>query len=147
MAHSRSTPSTYLTRRGLLSAVSAISVLSLTQMPRRAFAANLDVDAFLALSRKLVGQNDLPEDIAAGMLKAFAAAGREDDISTLASGKSDDGLADEIVAAWYTGESPNPEDLDVLTYTDALIWEAMDYTKPMAFCGGGVGYWAEPPEA
>ncbi len=52
-----------ITRRGLLSAASAIAVLSLTQMPGRAFAANLDLKAFLSLSQKLVGQDDLSEDI------------------------------------------------------------------------------------
>ena len=147
MIQSYSTTSATLTRRRLLSAVSAISVLSLTQMPGRAFAANLDVEAFLALSQKLVGQDELIEEIAAEMLKAFAAAGRMDVISELAESNSNDAVADEIVAAWYTGESPDPDDPEVLTYTEALIWQAMDYTKPLAVCGGGVGYWGEPPEA
>ncbi len=147
MIQSYSTTSATLTRRRLLSAVSAISVLSLTQMPGRAFAANLDVEAFLALSQKLVGRDELIEEIAAEMLKAFAAAGRMDVISELAESNSNDAVADEIVAAWYTGESPDPDDPEVLTYTEALIWQAMDYTKPLAVCGGGVGYWGEPPEA
>ncbi len=147
MTQSKATPPATLTRRGLLSAVSAMSVLSLSQWPGRALAANLDIDDFLALSQQLIGQNDLSADIAEGMLKAFSVTGREDDISALAAGKSDDDLANSIVTSWYTGESPDPDDLQVLTYTDALIWAAMDYTKPLAFCGGGVGYWADPPEA
>ncbi len=135
-----------LTRRGLLCGVSAASVLALTQTPSRAYAANLDIDAFLALSKKLVGQDDLSEDIANGMLKAFAVAGHKDEISALSEGTGDDAIASAIVDAWYTGVSPNPDDLAVLTYTDALVWQAMDYTKPMAYCGGTMGYWAEPPE-
>ena len=147
MTQPKATPPVTLTRRGLLSAVSAMSVLSLSHWPGRAQAANLDVDAFLALSQKLTVQNSLSVGTAEGMLKAFSATGREDDISALAAGNSDDELANSIVASWYTGESPDPDDLQVLTYTDALIWKAMDYTKPLAFCGGGVGYWADPPEA
>lgn len=147
MTHSDVKTSATLTRRGLLSAVSAISVLSLAQVPGRAFAANLDVNAFLALSQKLVGQDDLDQDIADEMLTAFAAAGRVDAISGLVEGDGDTAVASEIVAAWYTGESPDPDDLQVLTYTEALIWQAMDYTKPQAHCGGGVGYWGERPEA
>ncbi|MDO5758245.1 MAG: sugar dehydrogenase complex small subunit [Rhodobacterales bacterium] len=107
----------------------------------------MDVHAFLALSQKLVEQDDLTEEIAAEMLKAFVAAGREDDIAALSDGSDDDAVADEIVAAWYTGVSPDPDDPQVLAYTDALIWQAMDYRKPQAVCGGGVGYWGEPPEA
>lgn len=135
-----------LTRRGLLSAVSAISVLALTQTPSRAYAANLDIDTFLTLSKKLVGHDDLYEDIAADMLRTFTVAGREDAISALADGTGDDAIASAIVDAWYTGVSPNSDDLGVLTYTDALVWQAMDYSKPMAYCGGAMGYWAEPPE-
>ncbi|WP_324754309.1 sugar dehydrogenase complex small subunit [Roseovarius sp. Pro17] len=147
MAQSKVTTPATLTRRGLLSAVSAMSVLSLSQWPGRALAADLDVDAFLALSQELVGQDNLSTDIASSMLTAFSAIGREDDISALAAGESDDDLANSIVASWYTGESPDSDDLQMLSYTDALIWQAMDYTKPLAFCGGGVGYWSDPPEA
>jgi hypothetical protein len=134
-----------ITRRGLLSAASAIAVLSLTQMPGRAFAANLDLKAFLSLSQKLVGQDDLSEDIAAEMLKAFGSIGNEDDLAALADGTDDEALSNAILAAWYTGVSPDPDDLKDLTYTDALMWQAMDYTKPMGYCGGAMGYWAEPP--
>lgn len=147
MAHSNPTPSATLTRRGLLSAVSAISVLSLSQWPGRVFASSLDVEAFLALSRKLIGRDDLSEDIAAEMLRAYASLDRMDKISALEEGEHAKDLADDIVAAWYTGESPDPDDLEVLTYTDALVWQALGYTKPMASCGGVMGYWADPPEA
>jgi ABC-type amino acid transport substrate-binding protein len=135
-----------MTRRGLLSAASAASLVPLMQFPGRAFAAGFDVEAFLALSQKTLGQEDLPEEIAAPMLKAFAEIGRKDDLIALADGSEDATLSNDIVAAWYSGVSPNPDDLEVLTYTDALMWQAMDYTKPMAYCGGPMGYWAEPPE-
>jgi hypothetical protein len=147
MTQAKDTTSATLTRRGLLSAVSAMSVLSLSQWPERAFAAELDVDAFFALSQELVGQSDLSKDLATKMLSAFSASDRADRVSALAAGESDDELANSIVASWYTGESPDPDDLEVLTYTDALIWQAMDYTKPMAYCGGAMGYWADPPVA
>ncbi len=145
MPHPEIVKSPTLSRRGLLSAVSAMSVLGLTHIPGRAFAATIDLDGFLALSASLTGKKDLSEDIAGRMLKAFAKTGREDEIAALDAEDADSEIADEIVEAWYTGVSPDPDDLDVLTYLDALIWRAMDYTKPMAVCGGGVGYWAEPP--
>ena len=141
----RNSKSLGITRRGLLSAASAFALLSLTQMPGRAFAANLDLKAFLSLSQKLVGQDDLSEDIAAEMLKAFGSIGREDDLAALAGDTDDEALSNAILAAWYSGVSPDPDDLKVLTYTDALMWQAMPYTKPMGYCGGAMGYWAEPP--
>ena len=146
MVHPQSTSRNAITRRTLFSAVSAMSVLSLSQWPGRAFAENLDVDAFFKLSQELTGKEDLDEDVAAGLLDAFIVSGQQDELAALAARGSDDGLSNSIVASWYTGISPDPDDLHVITYTDALIWDAMDYTKPMAYCGGEVGYWAGPPE-
>ncbi|MEP2438950.1 MAG: hypothetical protein ABJH93_18805, partial [Roseibium sp.] len=107
-----------ISRRGLLSAVSAASLLSLTQIPTRAFAANLDVEGFLALSQKTLQIDDLFEDVAAPMLKAFADIDRKDDLAALAEGAEDQALSNEIAAAWYSGVSPDPGDLEVITYTD-----------------------------
>jgi hypothetical protein len=136
-----------LTRRGLLCATSAISVLSLTPWPAWALAADFDVDAFLTLSKDQLGQADLSKDIATSMLKAYTTIGKQDALAALAAGNKDPDLANSIVAAWYTGESPDPDAPQVLDYTDTLIWQAMDYTKPMGYCGGATGYWADPPEA
>ena len=132
------------TRRRMLSAVSALSVLSLSQWPIRALAKDLD---FLALSEKLTTQKGLSKDIAGAMHNAYSAIHKQDALDQLAAGGENADLANAVVASWYTGESPDPDSLSVLTYTDALIWTAMDYTKPMAYCGGETGYWADPPEA
>ncbi len=78
------------------------------------------------------------------MLKTFGSIGNEDDLAALADGADDEALSNAILAAWYTGVSPAPDDLKVLTYTDALMWQAMEYSKPMGYCGGAMGYWAKP---
>jgi aminopeptidase N len=46
-----------------------------------------------------------------------------------------------VVGAWYSGMV----DGRVITYTDALAWSAVSFTKPNGACGGAFGYWAEPP--
>ncbi len=51
-----------------------------------------------------------------------------------------DKVANELVAAWYSGMV----DGKVVLYTDALVWTAMAYSKPMGICGGVTGYWADP---
>ncbi|PVA09408.1 ribonucleotide-diphosphate reductase subunit alpha [Pelagivirga sediminicola] len=136
-----------LTRRGLLSAVSALAVLPLAQWPKGAMAADLDVGAFLALSKELTGKDDLYEDLAAKMLEAFSQAGKADDIAALVGGGEAAELENSIVATWYTGTSPAADDPNVLFYTDALIWQAMTFATPMAFCNGQMGDWADPPKA
>ncbi|EPX83580.1 sugar dehydrogenase complex small subunit [Salipiger mucosus] len=144
-APAANTPS--LTRRKFLSTMTAVSALSALQFPAGAFAAGMEPPDFLAFSEKLTRQEGLDQDIASVMLKAFSGLGRGDDIAAMVAGDTDDDdLANAIVSAWYTGESPDPEDLDVLTYTDALVWQAVDFSKPMASCGGGMGYWSDPPE-
>lgn len=147
MCHPEVTQTTTFTRRGLLAAVSALSVISLSQWPGQAWAAELDVDGFLKLSQDLVGRDDLSEDLAADMLGAFAATGRASDLASLADGEDNPELANSVVASWYSGVSPNADATEVLAYTDALLWEAMDYTKPLAYCGGELGYWSDAPEA
>ena len=94
----------------------------------------MDVQAFLKLSENTLQKADLYEDIAEKMLQAFADIGRKDDLAALADGAEKPALSNEIAAAWYSGVSPDPDDLEVLTYTDALMWEAMTYTKPKAHC-------------
>ena len=32
----------------------------------------------------------------------------------------------------------------VVLYTEAYVWSAMPYSKPMGVCGGVTGYWADP---
>jgi len=51
-----------------------------------------------------------------------------------------DKVANDLVAAWYSGMV----DGKVVLYTDALVWTAMAYSKPMGICGGVTGYWADP---
>jgi hypothetical protein len=36
--------------------------------------------------------------------------------------------------------------LAAFNLTDALVWNALDFTKAPGLCGGGTGYWAAPPQ-
>lgn len=135
-----------MSRRQMLGALASTSTLALIPWPGRAAADN-GSGSFLKLSQQLTGKSDLNEDIAARMLAAFQDAGRGDDIAAQLDGAEQAELADDIVAAWYSGVSPDPDSAEVVSYQDALMWDAMDYTKPMAVCGGTMGYWADPPTA
>ncbi|AML53757.1 ribonucleotide-diphosphate reductase subunit alpha [Falsihalocynthiibacter arcticus] len=106
----------------------------------------MDTDAFLKLSQDLTQVDKLDADFAAAMLEAYETAGKGDAVAALVNGQGNDDLANDIVGKWYSGTSPNPDSEQVVTYTDAQMWYAMTYTKPMGYCGGGVGYWADVPE-
>lgn len=133
------------TRRHLLIGGSAAALAAFAQWPGAASAVELDPERFLALSERLTRKDDISGDIATAMLEAFKATGRADELAALVDGADKQELTNEIVAAWYSGVSPDPDSNDVLTYTDALMWQAMSFTKPMGYCGGAMGYWAEPP--
>ncbi|MFX0543289.1 sugar dehydrogenase complex small subunit [Roseovarius sp. S4756] len=136
-----------MTRRGILSAASALPVMALAQWPARAFAAEFDVDAFLRLSQDLTARDSLAEGIGAELLKGFAATDRRADLAGLAEGAEAGDLANAVVASWYSGVSPDPGETEVATYTEALMWDAMDFTKPQGVCGGVMGYWNGAPGA
>jgi hypothetical protein len=57
-------------------------------------------------------------------------------------------MANAVVAAFYSGEMPGPAGEKVLSYLDALVWQAVEsFTKPPSVCGGAFGYWADPPQS
>jgi hypothetical protein len=107
------------------------------------------VDQFRALSARLTGAavSDLDAAMAGKLLDAFLSMGREPALRRLAAdrGLSAGPVADDIVAAWYSGTYKTPAGLAVAGFTDALLWNALDFTKPPGECGGETGYWADPP--
>jgi hypothetical protein len=67
------------------------------------------------------------------------------DLDTELRAKGLDGIANELVAAWYSGLVTQGESSHVVLYADAYMWSAMSFTKPMGRCGGVTNYWADPP--
>ncbi len=50
-----------------------------------------------------------------------------------------------VVAALYTGTVDTPKGPVVISYDQALVWQACAWTKPNAECGGMTNYWVDPP--
>ncbi|WP_162497380.1 sugar dehydrogenase complex small subunit [Roseovarius dicentrarchi] len=133
-----------MNRRRALAALTATSALALVPIASRA-ASDAGAKDFLDLSRRLTGKSDLGAPFANRMLAAFESVGRGEGISALIDGADDPDLANDVVAAWYSGASPDPDSPTVLGYQEALMWRALDYATPMAMCGGAMGHWADPP--
>ena len=110
-----------------------------------AAASDVSIDAFMALSSKLTLQDDLDGAMGSAILEGFRAAGKTAALAELISGGGPEPVrrktGNEVVAAWYSGFSPDPQALEVAGFNSALVWSALSYTKPWANCGGETGYW------
>jgi len=152
-------------RRKLLHALASLSALSLTYSvgaaPGSAGDAALAVDKFAALSATLTGYPAAEPSITAKVFEAFATPARGaslERLATLVAATPDtqldaelraqglDALANELIAAWYSGVVRNGDSKQLVLYTDAYIWNAMTFSKPMGLCGGAFGYWSKPPQ-
>ena len=54
-------------------------------------------------------------------------------------------LAEQLIAAWYTGIVGEGDAAQVITYIDAFVWYAVGYTKPPSTCDTDFGAWAVRP--
>lgn len=139
-------------RRTLIKSVAALGASALAP---GALAQASSASAFASLSSALTGYPEVDAAAAAKLMRAFATTKRAASLRALvalaASTPADaldaaisaaklDQVADDLVAAWYSGMV----DGKVVLYTDAYVWRAMTYSKPMGICGGVTGYWAEP---
>jgi hypothetical protein len=146
-------PSPDVTRRSILAGLAAaIAAAGAGGFPAAVFAqSTVTVEQFIALSEKLTGTKALDADIAKTLLGGFLATGNGAALATLVQEDADftsyTDLANAIVAAWFSGVYNTGSGQAVATFTEALLWDALDFTKPWAECGGETGYWAEAPDA
>ena len=111
----------------------------------------ITVDEFRALSARLTGASltDLNATAAAKLLDGFLSMERGADLARLAAdpGARAGPLADDIVAAWYSGNYHTATGLASIGLPGALLWDALNFTKPSGFCGGLTGYWGDAPQS
>lgn len=153
-----------ISRRDLLHALSGATALVLAGRVAPALAQGaptLTATQFGALSAVLTGYPAADAATNAKMLRAFATPARRAQLDALAKVVADtpaagldaaisaqklDGIANDLVGAWYSGIVTNGKTQSLVLYTGALVWTAMTYSKPMGVCGGPTGYWANPPQ-
>ena len=152
-----------LSRRDIILAVvgAAIASAGTAGFPAALFAqSTVTPEQFLALSEKLTQTSKLDLGIATTILGGFLATGHGDEIALLIGENfnSFTPIANAIVAAWYSGlyttvprgagASNHPlrgRVQRVATFDQALVWNALTFTKPWGECGGETGYWSDPP--
>jgi D-sorbitol dehydrogenase-like protein len=152
-----SSDDTMIDRRALLKILASLPLAAVHPGAR---AATTDgATAFARVSQALTGYQPSDADVKA-LYAAFNTAERRAALLRLAHVVTDtpndrldaalrdsglDKLADDLVAAWYSGIVTNGKVPRVVLYTDAYVWSAMTFTKPMGVCGGVTGYWKDPP--
>jgi hypothetical protein len=137
------------TRRSLLLGGASAATLAFGFPLSPGARETITVDQFRALSARSTGagMTDLDAALAGKLLDGFISMGRGPDLAVLAADPATSAgtLADDIVAAWYSGLYSTRAGLATLDLTKALLWHALDFTKPPGLCGGTTDYWADAP--
>ncbi|HET7851132.1 MAG TPA: sugar dehydrogenase complex small subunit [Methyloceanibacter sp.] len=140
-----------ISRRGLMLGSASAATLALAFPLRAVSGDTISAEQFRALSTRLTGAKlgDLDMGAAAKLLAGFLSMGHGAELSGLAADRAASAgtLATEIVAAWYSGNFRTAGGLTSIGLPNALLWDALDFTKPPGFCGGLTGYWADAPRA
>jgi len=150
-------------RRTLLRAASGASALALAGRALPAFAQSappVTTAQFAAISAALTGYPAPGDATAAKMMRTFATPARRAPLAALAklvaatpapgldaaiTQAGLDPVANDLAAAWFSGIVTQGSAQTLVLYTDALMWTAMTFSKPMGVCGGPTNYWGEPP--
>ena len=108
-----------------------------------------ELQSFRALSARLTGfsEAEIDSELALDMMDGLRAAGLGDALESLLGDgpPGDDELARQIAVAWYSGMHPGAAGTSLRAYYDALVWRALDYTRPPGQCGAAPADWSEPP--
>jgi hypothetical protein len=140
-----------VTRRGVFLGGASLAALA-AGFPRWANAQDsVTAEQFIALSARLTGAEaaSLDTTMAEKLRLSMLATGRGPGLVLLSTDTQVDTgtVANDVVAAWYSGVVDTADGQAVAGFTEALMWNALDFTKPFAYCGGETGYWAEAPQS
>ena len=147
-----------MTRREMLQSLLALAVAG--GVPRAIAQGAVSPAQFASLSKSVTGYAFADRRVAASMMNALADAVGTANIARLVqiAGSTPpaqlgpalkaanlEASAETVVAALYTGTVMTSRGLRVVAYDQALVWQALSWTKPNAFCGGETNYWATAP--
>jgi fructose 5-dehydrogenase small subunit len=148
-------------RRAVLRGIAALAASGwLPHSTAQGGSAAIAPASFTAASRTYTGYSFQDPGVAAAMLRALSAAVGPANLARLAAlaartppSQLDAALesaglertAETVVVALYTGTVETSKGTVVVSYNQALIWQACAWTKPNALCGGATNYWASAP--
>ena len=134
-----------LTRRGFTIRLASLIAAAVA----RPALGQDESQSFRALSARLTGfsEAEIDAELALDMMDGLRAAGLGDALERLlADGPSgDEALARQIAVAWYSGMHPGVAGPSLRAYYDALVWRALEFTRPPGQCVAASEAWTEPP--
>jgi len=148
-------------RRRLLQGLAAL--VGSGYLPRglaQSAPAALSTASFKALSTTLTGFAYGDSAVAGGLLRALTAAIGATSLARIAKLSAStaperldealksaglDKAAEVVLVALYSGVVQTGKGPVVITYDQALAWQAVPWTKPNAQCGGMTDYWSSKP--
>jgi hypothetical protein len=138
--------SSRLTRRGLLAGGTAVAAWLCLPLPQARAAEGFE--RFMQISRNLTGIAELDPSVGERIYELLAMADRME----VLIGQSDEdedaegareGLEVDVISAWYSGAVETDKGPKLAAYRDALMWEALDFTKPFGDCSRDFGSWGK----
>ena len=152
-----------VTRRELLRGLTALAAAGWLPQGIAQSAGGVAPSAaqFAGMSAAITGYGFADRSVADAMLRALREAVGAENLARLANlatatppaqldgalkAAKLESVAETVVAALYSGVVETPRGPRVISYTQALVWQACAWTKPNAYCGGQTNYWATAPE-
>lgn len=112
-------------------------------------APRFGLTQFITLSAQLTGRQpqDLDQEVAVRLFRIFERRGLTLRLAQLARNPSRHPvLAQELIAAWYTGVCLTASGSSVVAFNEALLWDVADFLHAPSTCGGPTNYWSRPPD-
>ncbi|MCY3817568.1 MAG: sugar dehydrogenase complex small subunit [Gammaproteobacteria bacterium] len=108
------------------------------------------LERFRALSARLTGfpAASLDPALAGELLDALRATGEGAGLDDLPDGTADaalGSLAEQIIAAWYSGIHPTANGPAARAYREALVWQALEFAHAPGYCSTELNDWNRPP--
>lgn len=135
----------------------------LAQSPPALHVGGLPFQAFMDLSTRVTGHEDLDPELGERLFRAFweaghvpglralydaiaSSGGSAEDLAAAASAR--DAAAKTLLRGWYVGLVRQPDGSNrLIDYEEVLMGAVLaDFIALRSFCGGEPHFWAEPPE-
>lgn len=111
----------------------------------RAARTQVSADDFIALTAQLSGRaaTTLDRDMASTILQILDQQGKL--AGLIKDSTFNPELANEVLAAWYSGQITTQSGTSVVGFPQALVWSSASFLHAPGICGGATGYWADTP--
>ncbi|NYS26236.1 hypothetical protein HUK65_14695 [Rhodobacteraceae bacterium 2376] len=133
----------------------ALARIALAQAPLTPLSGPITPDAFLDLSRRLTGHDDLSPVLGARILGVLTETGQAQPLRDLYLAVSEGGamppmedadILHQILHGWYLGRITVGDRTHLTGFEETLMGRVTADILPLrSYCGGAMGFWAAPP--